>query len=67
MAVAWGRGIQSETLISQRFQALVGASNQVGSASFRDPMATLNVAKGIEAYCERKGLQARELTGKAIL
>jgi len=47
---------------------LAGATAvQVGSASFRDPMATINVAKGISAYCERKGLHARELTGKAIL
>lgn len=47
---------------------LAGATAvQVGSASFRDPLATIKVAEGIRAYCERKGLQARELTGKAIM
>ena len=47
---------------------LAGASAvQVGSASFRDPLATINVAKGIKEYCERKGMHAHELTGKALL
>jgi dihydroorotate dehydrogenase (NAD+) catalytic subunit len=47
---------------------LAGASAvQVGSASFRDPLATIKVADGIRAYCERKGLAASELTGKALL
>jgi dihydroorotate dehydrogenase (NAD+) catalytic subunit len=47
---------------------LAGASAvQVGSASFRDPLATINVANGIKDYCERKGMHARELTGKALL
>jgi len=47
---------------------LAGATAvQVGSASFRDPLATIKVADGIRAYCERKGLAASELTGKALL
>lgn len=49
------------------FMLAGAAAVQVGSASFRDPMATINVVRGISAYCERKGLHARELTGKAIL
>ncbi|MFW5740667.1 MAG: dihydroorotate dehydrogenase [Myxococcota bacterium] len=47
---------------------MVGATAvQVGSASFRDPLATINVAEGIRTFCERKGLDARELTGQALL
>ena len=47
---------------------LAGATAvQVGSASFRDPLATLKVAEGIRTYCERKGLDASELRGKALL
>ncbi len=47
---------------------LAGATAvQVGSASFRDPLATIKVAEGIRTYCERKGLKASELTGKALL
>ncbi|MCU0693734.1 MAG: dihydroorotate dehydrogenase [Polyangiaceae bacterium] len=40
---------------------------QVGSASFRDPLAAIKVAQGLKAYCERKGLSASALTGKAML
>lgn len=47
---------------------LAGATAvQVGSASFRDPLATMHVADGIRQYCERRGMAARELTGKALL
>lgn len=47
---------------------LAGATAvQVGSASFRDPLATIKVAEGIAAYCHRRGLDASELRGKAIL
>jgi dihydroorotate dehydrogenase (NAD+) catalytic subunit len=47
---------------------LAGASAvQVGSASFRDPLAAIKVVKGLKAYCERKGLSASGLTGKAML
>jgi dihydroorotate dehydrogenase (NAD+) catalytic subunit len=47
---------------------LAGATAvQVGSASFRDPFATIRIADGILEYCERKGLAACELTGKVFL
>jgi len=47
---------------------LAGASAvQVGSANFRDPMASMTVLEGISAYCERKGLAAKDLIGKVVL
>ncbi len=47
---------------------LAGATAiQVGSASFRDPLASMKVLGGIRAYCERRGISARDLVGKAFL
>lgn len=47
---------------------LAGATAvQVGSASFRDPLACVKVLDGLGDYCERRGLTPRELVGKALL
>ncbi len=47
---------------------LAGASAvQVGSANFRDPLASIKVLEGIARYCERRGLSPRDLVGKAAL
>jgi dihydroorotate dehydrogenase (NAD+) catalytic subunit len=47
---------------------LVGASAvQVGSASFRDPLATIKIARGVADYCDRRGVSVRDLVGKAAL
>lgn len=45
---------------------LAGATAiQVGTASFADPCAALNVLRGIEAYCAERGTSVRDLIGKA--
>jgi dihydroorotate dehydrogenase (NAD+) catalytic subunit len=45
---------------------LAGATAvQVGTANFSDPCAAKNVAEGIRAYCERRGLTAMDLVGRA--
>jgi len=47
---------------------LVGASAvQVGSASFRDPCAPREVLEGMLRYGERRGMNLRDLVGKARL
>jgi dihydroorotate dehydrogenase (NAD+) catalytic subunit len=47
---------------------LAGATAvQVGSASFRDPLACLKVIEGLREYCARRGMAARDLVGKAML
>jgi dihydroorotate dehydrogenase (NAD+) catalytic subunit len=47
---------------------LVGATAvQVGSASFRDPLAARKIADGVVEYCERRGIDPRDLIGKARL
>jgi dihydroorotate dehydrogenase (NAD+) catalytic subunit len=38
---------------------------QVGTASFSDPAAAPKIAAGIRAYCERHGLAASDLVGRA--
>jgi dihydroorotate dehydrogenase (NAD+) catalytic subunit len=44
---------------------LAGASAvQVGTASFADPLAAKKVLAGIDAYCARRGVAARELVGR---
>jgi len=44
---------------------LAGATAvQVGTASFIDPLAPKKVLDGLRAYCERRGLGARDLIGK---
>lgn len=44
---------------------LAGATAvQVGTASFADPLASKKVKDGIRAYCERRGIAARDLVGK---
>ncbi|MDR3288641.1 MAG: dihydroorotate dehydrogenase [Peptococcaceae bacterium] len=47
---------------------LAGASMvSVGTANFMNPQAPLDIRRGIEAYCERKGIAAvSELTGRAL-
>jgi dihydroorotate dehydrogenase (NAD+) catalytic subunit len=45
---------------------LAGATAvQVGTASFSDPCSALHVLRGIERYCEERGLCAQELIGRA--
>jgi dihydroorotate dehydrogenase (NAD+) catalytic subunit len=45
---------------------LAGATAiQVGTANFSDPSAAKQIAEGIAAYCERRGLDARDLVGRA--
>ena len=45
---------------------LAGASAvQVGTANFSDPAAAANIARGLEAYCERHGLSVTDLIGRA--
>jgi dihydroorotate dehydrogenase (NAD+) catalytic subunit len=45
---------------------LAGATAiQVGTANFSDPSAAKQIAEGIQAYCERRGLGARDLVGRA--
>lgn len=45
---------------------LAGATAiQVGTANFSDPSAAKQIADGIAAYCERRGLDARDLVGRA--
>ncbi len=45
---------------------LAGASAvQVGTANFSDPAAAANIARGLAEYCERHGLSAAELIGRA--
>jgi dihydroorotate dehydrogenase (NAD+) catalytic subunit len=47
---------------------LAGATAvQVGTASFRDPRAAINVLEGIAQYCELRGIRPSDLTGKAML
>jgi dihydroorotate dehydrogenase (NAD+) catalytic subunit len=44
---------------------LAGATAvQVGTANFADPMASKKILDGLAAYCEARGLAARELIGK---
>src|SRR5262249_4100682 len=44
---------------------LAGATAiQVGTANFSDPSAAKQIADGIAAYCERRGLDARDLVGR---
>lgn len=44
---------------------LAGASAvQVGTASFADPTAAKKVMDGLDAYCEARGIAARDLIGK---
>ena len=44
---------------------LAGASAvQVGTASFADPMAAKKVLDGLAAYCDARGVAARDLIGK---
>ncbi len=43
---------------------LAGASAvQVGTASFANPLASLEVLRGLAAYCDARGIAARELIG----
>jgi dihydroorotate dehydrogenase (NAD+) catalytic subunit len=45
---------------------LAGATAvQVGTANFADPCAAQRIMKGIEAYCQKRGLAARDLVGRA--
>jgi dihydroorotate dehydrogenase (NAD+) catalytic subunit len=45
---------------------LAGATAiQVGTANFSDPSAAKRIADGIRAYCEQRGLDARDLVGRA--
>jgi dihydroorotate dehydrogenase (NAD+) catalytic subunit len=45
---------------------LAGATAiQVGTANFSDPSAAKRIADGIQAYCARRGLGARDLVGRA--
>jgi dihydroorotate dehydrogenase (NAD+) catalytic subunit len=45
---------------------LAGATAiQVGTANFSDPCAAKQIADGIRLYCERRGLSARDLVGRA--
>jgi dihydroorotate dehydrogenase (NAD+) catalytic subunit len=45
---------------------LAGATAvQVGTANFSDPSAAKRIADGIRAYCEQRGLGARDLVGRA--
>ncbi len=62
-------GVGGITTASDAIEFLLAGATavQVGSASFRDPLATIRVAEGICAYCQRKGLDARELTGQGML
>jgi dihydroorotate dehydrogenase (NAD+) catalytic subunit len=47
---------------------LAGASAvQVGSANFRDPLAAIRIVEGIHQYCEKRGINARDLIGSAKL
>jgi len=47
---------------------LVGASAvQIGSASFRDPCTARNILDGMMRYGERRGLDLRDIIGKARL
>jgi len=44
---------------------LAGASAiQVGTASFADPRAAKNVLDGLDAYCEERGIAARDIIGQ---
>jgi dihydroorotate dehydrogenase (NAD+) catalytic subunit len=44
---------------------LAGATAiQVGTASFVDPLASKKVLDGLRAYCEQRGIAARDLIGK---
>lgn len=46
---------------------LAGASAvEVGTASFADPLAAKKVLGGVAAYCERRGVAARDLIGKMV-
>jgi dihydroorotate dehydrogenase (NAD+) catalytic subunit len=45
---------------------LAGATAvQVGTANFSDPRAAKNVADGVRAYCEERGIAAADLIGRA--
>ena len=45
---------------------LAGATAvQVGTANFSDPCAAKKVADGVREYCERRGVTAAELVGRA--
>lgn len=45
---------------------LAGATAiQVGTANFSDPSASKRIADGIRTYCEERGLDARDLVGRA--
>ena len=45
---------------------LAGASAvQVGTASFRDPTAARRIAEGIEDFCRRRSVSAKEIIGRA--
>ncbi len=49
------------------FMLAGAAAVQVGSASFRDPLACLNVVEGLREYCQLRRINARDLTGKVVL
>ncbi|HEX3596038.1 MAG TPA: dihydroorotate dehydrogenase [Polyangiaceae bacterium] len=45
---------------------LAGATAiQVGTANFTDPRAAKTIADGVQAYCEKRGVSAMELVGRA--
>jgi dihydroorotate dehydrogenase (NAD+) catalytic subunit len=45
---------------------LAGATAvQVGTANFSDPCAAQKIARGVNAYCESRGLSAMDLVGRA--
>ena len=45
---------------------LAGATAvQVGTANFSDPRAAKTIADGVQLYCERRGVTAMELVGRA--
>jgi dihydroorotate dehydrogenase (NAD+) catalytic subunit len=45
---------------------LAGATAvQVGTANFSDPCAAQKIAAGVRDYCERRGLTAMDLVGRA--
>lgn len=55
------------TTASDALQFLLAGARavQVGTASFRDPLAALRVAQGIASYCTQRGLAIDDLIGRA--
>lgn len=60
-----GIGGISSTRDALEFLLAGATAVQVGTASFKDPAAAQRISEGIAAYCEKHGVTASQLIGKA--